>query len=351
MFRAFIWTSQRPNLDDFGVYHEAATLIAAGESPYVYTRVWAAGYRFKYSPFAAQMYAPVAGTDRGVSGWIHYVVTGLLWLLLVGWIGREYLHSLWRTAGVFFVFYSCALRDELKLGQANIWAIGGMLISLRLYRTHPWVAALALAFALQFKLFVLIVAPFFLLQRQWLLLASVAVFSVALSFGGPALFHGVDFAIRENLKWYKALSESTRELIIYVDNGTVMGVFAKLWDSYTAGVIAWVAAVGLFLWAQWRMRKSLELSMGLQTAGILALTPMGWPYWILFTFPAMLWIHAERKRWASSPWIWVTTYAVLAVCMNLTVGFWAARGAVLLACVLMSVILVRLVWAKQTKAG
>lgn len=131
LFRVFVWTSHQPKFDDYEVFHEAASLTASGQSAYIAQPGWPAGHRFKYSPAAAQLYAStIAGTDVVVSGWVHYIVTAIGWLAVVMTVGIRLGLARKRVIVLFILFFAIALRDELKMGQANLWAISGLVLGM-----------------------------------------------------------------------------------------------------------------------------------------------------------------------------------------------------------------------------
>ena len=115
----FLQPRERPDFSDFHVYWVAGEKAARHLTAYDVE----GHYQFKYSPFVALLWAvPTSiGSERLWSG-LHYVVTGIGWYTLLFWLARQVdenrAWTLW-AAGV--MVFSVAIRDELKLGQVNLW--------------------------------------------------------------------------------------------------------------------------------------------------------------------------------------------------------------------------------------
>lgn len=177
------------------------------------------------------------------------------------------------------------------------------------------------------------------MKKRWKVLALTLAVAAAISFGLPAIFHGWSFSVAENTKWIKILFSSSRQLIFWPDNATITGVVAKHFGSEAAGVWTNAVAALLFLWAQWTVRPSAVASLALQSCVILPLTPLGWPYWALFSFPALFVV--DRTLSKDHGWQKWVLYGVLLITLNIVNGGNALRGLPIIGCVIMAVLVVR----------
>jgi hypothetical protein len=204
--------------------------------------------------------------------------------------------------------FSVGLRDELKLGQANLWPLLLVLPAWFIARRGSdergvdW-TGLAIgalwALAVQWKLYALALAPLWLLRRRISVWLGAVLFTGLSLFGILALAHGPAFAVAENLRWLQSLTTSSEELLISEYNVSALGVFGK-WGQYfgvtlgPSAYVAWAglaAAWGITLW--WAERVSLASdapflrlwSTSWAWAGIVVLNPLVWPYWLVFCVP------------------------------------------------------------------
>ena len=316
----------RPNFSDFKVYWVAGEKAAAHRT--VYDVV--GHFQYKYSPFVALLWGipHVLPGQRYHWAALHYAACGLgfvaLWFALAYVTDRTRSFALWLvTLAVFGV----GLRDELKLGQANLWPF---LLVLPAWFVGPrprprapahdqpargvdWQGLLIGAcwgFAIQWKLYALILGPLWLLRRRMAIWVGAAGFTLLTLGGALAVAHGPSFAWHENLSWLQSLLLSSEELVVSRFNVSTLGILGK-WSRHLgvpdrpwaqlawAGLLfAWV--VTLF-WAEREAQRRDDRFMRFWAASwawawIVVLNPLVWPYWLLFCIPLFLAYVQEATR-------------------------------------------------------
>ena len=342
----FLDRRNRPNFSDFDVYWIAGGKAARHQTVYDVE----GHYQFKYSPFVATLWSMPTRlpASREVWRWWHWLATGtgfcVAWLLLARALDRQRALALWFTLLWVFVV---GLRDELKLGQANVWPF---LLVLPVFLTGGRPAAAggvrrgvdwsgvaigaAWALAIQWKLYALVLVPIWLLRRRVAVWVGVVCAMVATLVCVQALVHPWDLAIAENARWLRTLTQSSEQLLISTYNVSLLGILGKLagtlglWAYVLWGLFAcaWVACL---VWAE-RHARARDLawlrfwSGAFAWAGITVLTPLAWPYWLLLCAPLFL-VYvvmntADGVR-SADPGFW-------AVCALFVVMNWAQNHAV-----------------------
>ena len=328
----FLQRHERPDFSDFHVYWVAGEKAARHLTAYDVE----GHYQFKYSPFVALLWAvpTYIGSERLWSG-LHYVVTGIGWYALLFWLARRVdetrTWTLW-AAGV--VVFSVAIRDELKLGQVNLWPF--LLVLPAWVARRPtragrdargfWIGA-AWALAVQWKLYALLLAPLWLLRRRAAVFAGAVAITLLTLVAVPALVHGWTFAVSEDLRWLASLTDSSQALLVSRYNVSLLGVLGKAADAFglSLGVWAyliWVAVLitGLstVVWAERRNPDRLPLfwSASFSWALVAVVNPLVWPYWQLLAAPLFLIYLArgtERDWRGDDPVFWpvVGAFAVM----------------------------------------
>src|ERR1700759_4367883 len=121
MLVVFLQPDQRPDFSDFKVYWLAGTKAAVHHTVYDVQ----GHYQYKYSPFVALLWAipsTLLPGQRYHWAWLHYAACGcgfaLLWWLLARAIDPARAFTWWLF---LWIVFGVALRDELKLGQENLW--------------------------------------------------------------------------------------------------------------------------------------------------------------------------------------------------------------------------------------
>ncbi|HET8939171.1 MAG TPA: glycosyltransferase family 87 protein [Polyangiales bacterium] len=306
----------RPDFSDFKVYWLAGAKTIAHQTVYDVE----GHYQYKYSPFVALFWGlpHVLGGSRYFWALAHYAACALgflvLWYVCARLLDRERSLWLWLIA---LITFSIGLRDELKLGQANLWPLllvlpawvsGARPRDARGFDARGFAIGAAWAFAVQWKLYALVLGPLWLLRRRWAVFAGAITFTV-LSLGAAlAAVHGGDFALQENISWLRSLTASSEELLISQYNVSALGIFGKWGLSAGLGFGAWAYVLWLMLAAAWglillwserdaAMRGKSYLvfwSTSWAWAGIVLLNPLVWPYWLMFCLPLFLaYVHEQ----------------------------------------------------------
>ena len=304
----FLTRDNRPDFSDFKVYWVAGGKAAEHRTVYDVQ----GHYQFKYSPFVALLWAlPVAVLPGSKFhwAWLHYAASAVgwyaIWFLLARWFHPRRAFALWLALVLVF---SVGLRDELKLGQANLWPFLLVLPAWFIPARSPkdrgfdvlgFAVGLAWGLAIQWKLYALVLAPLWLLRRR-LHVATGAVAVTLLTLGPAlALAHGWQFALDENARWLRSLTASSEQLLISQYNVSALGIVGK-WMGATGGPLPSVASVvwaalaivwaaGLW-WAEREASRSsqpalLFWSASWAWAGVVVLNPLVWPYWLLLCVP------------------------------------------------------------------
>ena len=309
VFGAFSSRDARPNFSDFKVYWVAGEKAAEHRTVYDVQ----GHYQFKYSPFVALLWAPPAAFLPGTRyhwAWLNYGACGVGWLA-VFYVLARFCHPARTLAAWLSVWcvFTIGLRDELKLGQANLWpfllVLPAWFIRAPSKPRRPGLDALGIAvgaawgLAVQWKLYALVLGPLWLLRRRVdVALGALAVTALTL---GPvlALAHGWPMAMSENVRWLQSLTASSEYLLISEFNVSVIGVLGK-WTGVAGGPVAthvyvvWAALAAA--WAVtlvWAERDAVRRAQPFFTfwsaswawAGIVVLNPLVWPYWLLFCAP------------------------------------------------------------------
>lgn len=328
MLVQFTDRAQRPDFSDFKVYWTAGAKAALHHTVYDVE----GHYQFKYSPFVALLWsAPhLLGGPRYLWAAAHYAACAggflLLWYLCARLLDRE--RSLWLWLLTLLTF-SVGLRDELKLGQANLWPL---LLVLPTWmsgaRKHPAgkldIAGLAIgaawAFAIQWKLYALVFGPVWLLRKRAGVFIGAILFTAASLWGALSLAHGSDFAAQENARWISSLTASSQELLVSQYNVSALGVFGK-WGAHAGlalgpwAYVLWLALAlawgWVLLWAELAAQAKADesrtspylvfWSASWAWAGIVVLNPLVWPYWLNFCVPLYL-AYVHRGTRALGAW-------------------------------------------------
>lgn len=306
----------RPDFSDFKVYWLAGAKAIAHHTVYDVE----GHYQYKYSPFVALLWGVphVLGGSRYLWALAHYAASALgflsLWFLCARLLDRERRLWLWLIA---LVTFSIGLRDDLKLGQANLWPILLVLpawLSGARAREHKGIDSAGLAigaawgFAVQWKLYALVLGPVWLLRRRWSVFAGAIAFTL-LSLGvALSAVHGPELAWQENVSWLRSLTTSSEELLLSQYNVSALGIFGKWGAQVGLAFGAWAYILWLMLACAWGLivvwaereaaaRGAAYLvfwSASWAWAGIVLLNPLVWPYWLNFCLPLFLaYVHEQ----------------------------------------------------------
>ena len=293
----FLDPRHSPNFYDYSVYARAGNQAVAHETVY---QVLDPHFQFKYAPSVALIFgATISRLPNDVGPWVFSAFNAVLWILLFSLIsGRAWERLVKRQPSpasmallplIAAFFYAMPLRDELKLGQTNAIPFLALYFVFDLERRgarSAWLRGLCFSIAVQFKLYTLLAAPTLILRRQWQVLAWALGWTLAINGLGLAAYHGGEFALSENLAWIRSLFASSSDLVTMIFNISLLGTMSREF-GVVAGWTALIAALGGFLWAQYRVRREDPFfQFALVTAAVPVLNPIAWPYWMLLSFPA-----------------------------------------------------------------
>ena len=329
---------QRPTFDDFSVYYTAGLKALSHHTVFDVEGF----FQFKYAPSVALLFGVTfSQIPIPLSAYLFYAVSFLGWLALAGFWIRNLAQDTRSREALWFAFlliFGTPLRDELKLGQINLIPLA--LISLIAwrdsYRWSAWTEGIALSIAIQFKLYVLLLVPFYVWRKEFMQLLIMVLFTLVTNFGVLWSVHGWDFAIAENLAWAQSLTASSAALLYSRFNDSWIGVLGKhgIPDPLILG--SWILLVLAFLAVLWHLRaQPSRKNIAFVLVSICILNPIVWPYWMLLTFPAVLWLVNIGVRQPPS-WIW------LAIAITGVVGLFqnqgvANHGGLLVACLMLAI--------------
>jgi hypothetical protein len=325
----FLNPHERPNFSDFHVYWVAGTKAAQHLTVYdVHGH-----YQFKYSPFIALIWAlPTHIRSAFLWSRLHYLATGIGWYVFIYAFARaldpKRALPLWAAAAAVF---SVAIRDELKLGQVNLWPLLLVLPAWFTGRRAPhrreydwegfWIG-MAWGFAVQWKLYALLLAPLWLIRRRPQVFVGAIAGTVSTLGIAMAIVHGPKFALEENLRWFATLTASSQELLISQYNVSILGVLGKVALAIHLpfgawAYLVWLAALALGLLAlAWGEQHAYESQAQLRWfwpasfiwALIAVVNPLVWPYWQLLALPLFMLYFARGTEhgWrGEGPVFWV----------------------------------------------
>jgi hypothetical protein len=305
----FLNPNERPNFSDFHVYWVAGTKAAQHLTVYDVQ----GHYQFKYSPFIALMWAlPTHIRSAYLWSRLHYLATGIGWYALIYAFARlldpKRALLLWAAAAAGF---SVAIRDELKLGQVNLWPFLLVLPAWFAGRRPPqsreydwagfWIG-MAWGFAVQWKLYALLLGPLWLFRRRPQVFVGAIAGTLSTLVFAMAIVHGPKFALEENLRWFASLTASSQELLVSQYNVSILGILGKaahlLRLPFGAwAYLIWLATLALGLLAlAWGEQNAYESHARLRWfwpasfiwALIAVVNPLVWPYWQLLALPLFM---------------------------------------------------------------
>lgn len=171
----------RDGVADFRVYYDAANAIMHNTQLYGIAFGVSSGF-YKYSPFAALPFIPLAILPYAVASAIYYFIVLVAFiyfsLLLLYFLekhaGFEKYNKGWALA-IITLFLADHFERELHLGNVNVFLlIGSFLVFVLIHKGKHWLAGLVYAFILLYKPHFVILLPLFVLQLNWRLLLTTA---------------------------------------------------------------------------------------------------------------------------------------------------------------------------------
>lgn len=322
---------------DFSVNYKAAQRLRQGETLY---RTSDGHYQFKYMPFSAFLYLPLALVPLDAAKAVWYVIvllsTGLVFYLssrVLRTGGRETVHVYGTSALVLGRYF---LR-EIDLGQINALMTALLLFMILSYDSGPdsgspgrrgdrgtglfWGLATAL------KPYALIYLPYFILKKAWrAAVCGVAVLGLAAL--GPALFYGLrgNFVVLK--EWLTTLSISSPVLFSTQDNVSIMGMLNK-WTGnqrlslglYATVVVLLAGLVYILIRLGRKASRPPVLECFLLLALVPLISPLGWDYTMLSAAPALMLILSRRDKYPAAARVFLyINLAVIALSLHDLMG-------------------------------
>ncbi|MBC7387525.1 MAG: DUF2029 domain-containing protein [Cryobacterium sp.] len=278
---------------DFPVYWEAGRKAIQGLTVYDVQ----GHFQYKYSPFIALLFGKAfSSVSFQTASWVYQKATLFAWVgIFIGLSRGSALKFL-----LLLLYFGNALKLDLALGQMNAWVLI-LLLALFTEIDEPKLSpahcsfsmrfrkdilfGLLFSFAVQLKLFALVLIPLLLLRREYRKIAFGLLSLPLLSIGGYALSHGFQASLAENSRWLSSLSSSTDVLLLSPQNVGLLGTASKIFGLLAGKAVWGIIGIG-FLFALYRGRsRSNEWFRNRLLFAIAFFNPLVWSYWILFTMP------------------------------------------------------------------
>jgi len=313
-FVIFTRFHQFPDFSDFNVYYTAGQKALNHHTVYDVPHA----LKFKYAPITALAFGFLASPFAFEKvTWVFYALNLMGWLALVILFSGSFAGApselskksrLERTSLVlayFLFFFSVALRDELKLGQINIVPIALLYFFLKSWeQDRPFYQGTLFSLACQFKLYCLIALPLLIIHRRFkILFIALGVYGV-LNLGVFAVWNGWALALSETHDWLSTLATSTVDILTSRYSVSILSTFLKLTHLSWLAHGIWVSCGAIFLLLQWRLRNLPGLHQwAFLLLSILLLSPVSWPCWMIFSFPALFYVFSEPQKSHGSVWL------------------------------------------------
>ena len=302
----------RKEMEDFQVNNKAGARLTWGETLY---RAEDGHYQFKYPPFAAVIYAPLAGlplpTAKAI--WFGLILSATIgaFALALRSASDKSKAGAWAAWVPLIVLGRYFLR-EIELGQINaiitflLLAMIGLL-ALAEEKDAPGAelgAGVLWGLSVALKPYALIFLPYLLLKKKLRTLAA-GTGALAAAFMIPAIFYGFKGSLTVHLEWVRTLSQSTPGLLTSQDNASLLALFAK-WTGrpdlafrlWLAGLVVLGVATLLAVRRGRRQENPVPLDGGLLLLLIPLVSPLGWDYTFL---SAILAVALVSRRFRDLP--------------------------------------------------
>jgi hypothetical protein len=321
-FASWVEVHSRDQLQDFGIFRNAALDVVHGRSPYVKPTAAAFAHfdKFVYPPVAALVFAPFAAFPSGAAR----VLMAIAGLAAVLGALRVLQVEDWRCYGIAVV--SAPAINTLALGALTSFLLLGSALAWR-YRDNAVVAGVSTAFAAVLKLFLWPLGVWLLATKRWRAAVICAAIGVVVVLGGWAV---IDFA---GFRSYPTLVR----LLEHVDAPVSYSVVALLGLSGSAQtavsvVLSLVAVLAIALAA--RGRDGDRRAFAVAVVASLATTPILWLHYLLLLFvPIALYRPRLSGLWFLPVLLWATP----------TTHSHGATWRIVLALVIVAVVAVRTV--------
>lgn len=332
LWALYLVSGQSGRMVDFQVNDKAAKRLIAGETLYPGAAV-DGHYEFKYPPFAAVLYVPLAKFPLNAAKalWALIVLSASAAVIGLSLRLARFPAGLprWLSFIPGVVLARFFLR-ELQLGQVNA-AVGFLMLVGLYFLAEPrsrlsragreGLAGAIWGLAAAVKIYPLIFLPYFLVKRKWRTLAwSLAVLPAA--FILPGIFYGFSGNIWVHKEWLSTLSQSTPHLLASQDNLSLLAVAFKASGQLRHSLLFWAlstAFLGLVFLAVLARGRRLHRPEILEGAALMLLipliSPLGWDYTFLL---ASLALTLCFRHFFDLPVAWRAVLAVDAALICLT---------------------------------
>jgi alpha-1,2-mannosyltransferase len=317
LWAVLFFTVLKNQMVDFEVNYKAGFRLSEGETLYP-GPLLEGHYEFKYPPFAALVYLPLAllplTAAKGIWSLLVLAASGAcLWLSIRLSDAKEHPPhpALALLPGLVLVRF---FLRELQLGQVNA-VVMLLLLTMtsvlfvkegqKASKHGELLGGLLWALAVAVKPYSFIFFPYFLIKKRWnVLLVGLAALGAA--FLIPAFFYGFRGNMTVHHEWVSTLSRSTPHLLTSQDNISLLALLAKWRFIGPSPLAAWVVAAGLLglvMLAIMLQGRGLAQPEFLECSALLfiipLLSPLGWDYTFLFSLPALTlcFRHSINLRW------------------------------------------------------
>ena len=317
---------------DFAVNYQAGERILSGETLY---RTDDGHFMFKYFPFAAILYVPLAALPMGAAKAVWYALSVgcmiALFYVAKRLVSADAERRWWILAIPPVVLAKFFLR-ELKLGQINILiTLVLLLIVLSLLESRNARGGVLAGVATALKPYGFIFFPYLVVTGNWRALAS-GLGTLGLAFMLPSVFYGLEGNVEEHRQWYLTLTESTPAQLGVADNVSIIGALTKwtgdpaLSERLAIAMVALLAALVLAVVVRGRaLPRAAVLECALLLTLIPLVSPMGWDYQLLTSVLAVT-LLAEHLDQLPFRWLAAVNFFVIGFSIYDLIGRTAYRA-------------------------
>jgi len=223
---------------DFDVYYSASRNYLAKAPVYI-----AKGgiEEFKYSPFFALAFSPLALVDKTLSMYLWGMINIILLYLMFYYFYKLKLIPA-QPMGIFFLIFSLFaltgryIFSDIKIGQVNILLC--FLLVLVMYfeiNRKDFAAATCLALSLMIKLFPLLFLAYFLLRRRFKLAGLTVLLSLVFLLI-PAIYTGLAVNFQYLKDWFALLKSNPVAVIYSVKNFSLLAFLSWVFVVKPSGL-------------------------------------------------------------------------------------------------------------------
>jgi Glycosyltransferase family 87 len=292
-----------PRMPDFEVYWRAGGRAAAAEPLY---RASDAEYQFKYFPAFAVIAIPLGlmPLDVAKALWFTLSVAALAALLSVTPAVLPFRRKpKWLLIAVTVVALGKYYAEDLVLGQINTLVacvVTCAIVALR--RGHETLAGAAVAVAIVFKPYALILAPWIIARRRPGAIAAL-LGGLAVAWALPAMVYGFDGTIGLHREWWRTVTGTTAGILLHSDNVSLASMWAKWLGAgplattlASASSLALLAAAGVAFLRRNGVARPDGLEAGLLIAITPLISPQGWDYVVILATTALAYVVNDFDR-------------------------------------------------------